>query len=1008
MAKFKTRARAIDMLGRQQIANISTAISELFKNSYDAYADNIEADYFRYNDLFVLRDDGTGMSESQFTERWLAVGTESKYIEDGSGENPPPGGKELRFMMGEKGIGRLAISTIGSQVLVLSRSKENDIYLPTVAAFLNWRIFEAPGIDLDEIEIPVIPYPEGTLPTGEEVSVLVELFRENIEKLKSRIPKGLRKLILEDLEKFDFDPNEADEYLRSFGNERDDPKSNLSLLGNNTGTHFYILPAATQLGSEIDEDKDGDGAPPLIKTLVGFTNTMKLPAEPDAKRKSWENEKKSTFPKPLIRTAFRDHTSTDFYKDIINSQNFFTLDDFELTDHLVEGKIDEDGNFEGKIRIYNQDPIDHFVEKPKGIKGKIRCGSFNLKFGYVQGAQKDSSLSSDDFNRITSKMDRIGGLYIYKDNIRVQPYGNYDNDYLGLEMRRTKKASYYFFSYRRLFGYVEVSKKNNRELAEKAGREGFIDNEAYKQFKKLLVNLFVQLAVDFFRESGKNLGGYIETKTQLSEAAKIRKEIEKNNNETRKKLRNDLGRVIEVFDNEIPGLGITEIVEEFYEKIEMLRKDLLPEEFTDQILTLEKSYQGKIKKLHDKYKLKKPQVGLDEKLTKEWEHYRNEFLNFENNNVGDAYKRISEISQQSLNTKDTSSPIRKWVLENSKLQVTKINKEIKSAFIETKNSILKLSQEVEKIQTDFNNNSKTAENDLRNKLVRGNEEVFHDAFGIFSEQLDILSDNTSSVLAVLSERISDLYDTIKTGERPYTLDETIAAIEEENINLRTRYDESIELAQLGMAVSIIGHEFSGTANHIRESIQRLGVWAKQSPELADLYENLKSGFEHFDSYLTTFAPLQRRLYRTEIDIEGGKIAAYLRRIFSVNLTEHEIDLEVSDRFSTATVTGYPSTFYPVFINLVDNAIYWLRDRPTPRKIKLDVAEDGSMTVSDTGPGIHPTDRDFIFEPGFSRKPGGRGLGLKISREVLDKAGYELLIGETSPKSGTTFIIKQKD
>ncbi len=46
------------MLGRQQIAGIPTAISELFKNAHDAYADRVEIDYYRTDGLFVLRDDG--------------------------------------------------------------------------------------------------------------------------------------------------------------------------------------------------------------------------------------------------------------------------------------------------------------------------------------------------------------------------------------------------------------------------------------------------------------------------------------------------------------------------------------------------------------------------------------------------------------------------------------------------------------------------------------------------------------------------------------------------------------------------------------------------------------------------------------------------------------------------------------------------------------------------------------------------------------------------------------
>lgn len=51
MANIRTKARALDMLGRQQIAGIPTALSELFKNAHDAYADNVEVDYIRKKKL---------------------------------------------------------------------------------------------------------------------------------------------------------------------------------------------------------------------------------------------------------------------------------------------------------------------------------------------------------------------------------------------------------------------------------------------------------------------------------------------------------------------------------------------------------------------------------------------------------------------------------------------------------------------------------------------------------------------------------------------------------------------------------------------------------------------------------------------------------------------------------------------------------------------------------------------------------------------------------------------
>ncbi len=161
MATFRARARTLEMLGRQQIADIPTAISELFKNAHDAYADHVEIDYFRLDGLFVLRDDGVGMSKEDFENRWLTLGTESKF--DPKIRPPQFADKPIRPMLGEKGIGRLAIAIIGPQLIVLTRAiGSSDL----VVAFLNWGIFEWPGIDLEEIIIPSRIIPGGKFPAG--------------------------------------------------------------------------------------------------------------------------------------------------------------------------------------------------------------------------------------------------------------------------------------------------------------------------------------------------------------------------------------------------------------------------------------------------------------------------------------------------------------------------------------------------------------------------------------------------------------------------------------------------------------------------------------------------------------------------------------------------------------------------------------------------------------------------------------------------------------------------
>ena len=127
MSRFTTRARAVEMLGRQYIAGIPTAINELFKNAHDAYADVVEVDYYRPEQLFVLRDDGLGMTLDDFETKWLALGTDSKIFGSGGlASLAEELGLPSRRVLGEKGIGRLAIGAIGPQVLVMTRAMREN------------------------------------------------------------------------------------------------------------------------------------------------------------------------------------------------------------------------------------------------------------------------------------------------------------------------------------------------------------------------------------------------------------------------------------------------------------------------------------------------------------------------------------------------------------------------------------------------------------------------------------------------------------------------------------------------------------------------------------------------------------------------------------------------------------------------------------------------------------------------------------------------------------------
>jgi signal transduction histidine kinase len=95
----------------------------------------------------------------------------------------------------------------------------------------------------------------------------------------------------------------------------------------------------------------------------------------------------------------------------------------------------------------------------------------------------------------------------------------------------------------------------------------------------------------------------------------------------------------------------------------------------------------------------------------------------------------------------------------------------------------------------------------------------------------------------------------------------------------------------------------------------------------------------------------------------------------------------------------------VCINLVLNAVAAMPDGGQLQiKTCQTNAPDGiQLTIKDTGTGIESTQMERIFEPFYSTRPEGLGLGLFISKKIIEQHDGQIEV-ESSPANGTTFHI----
>jgi C4-dicarboxylate-specific signal transduction histidine kinase len=143
------------------------------------------------------------------------------------------------------------------------------------------------------------------------------------------------------------------------------------------------------------------------------------------------------------------------------------------------------------------------------------------------------------------------------------------------------------------------------------------------------------------------------------------------------------------------------------------------------------------------------------------------------------------------------------------------------------------------------------------------------------------------------------------------------------------------------------------------------------------------------------------------DIQTGEVVRA-----AVSILKQEADdrgVELTTGGEDIAVRLDQSEVLTVLINLIQNAIYWTSTQAKDAERKVSVSArrnaDTSLTfvVSDSGPGVPEELRDSIFDPYFSSKPDGVGLGLSIAGNVVgDIYDGELVLVDGGPLNGATF------
>lgn len=960
--QFRTKARAVDLLGKGQIADLPTAITELWKNGYDAYADNLIAELFKdgYNGLtnsyFTISDDGKGMSSSDILDKWLVLGTDSKSRAKLDEESEDTLWKRPRIKAGEKGIGRLSVAYLGNPMLMLTKK----IGYPLQALYFDWRLLENYNLFLDDINIPL----KSIDSLSSLISVFADLKKEflsNFDKetdlddkaiwegkqieLKSEIIRDTQEAILE---------NPILENIVSLFDPED-----------SHGTFFLVFNPIAQIQELAENDNDGlEDRKFVISSLTGFTNPFK-----DTKID--------------IATIFNINKENETF-DLLNSRgNFFNKSDFDLADVYIKGEFDGNGSFNGIIRVYNE-PINYTYTNPRKKDKRSFYGSIPIELGYSQGEEKSSTLTEIQFNSLFNKVREYGGLYIFRDNFRVLPYGRENADFLNFEQRRSKRAGTYYFSYRRMYGYIDITRERNEDLKDKSSREGLINNAQYRAFTNDAINFFVTLAQDYFATEAKQ-SIFLDKKKELNnqhEALKADKAREKADKIAfTKSLNTYLQRLDE---HQIKYENLLNQLDEKLSQISVGYSEV--EEILDELQKMDLDLKGLIPKVPKRYI---PTETQKERLYK-FEDKLNKYIEL----VTPKRDELNKKAQDKLEIRDL------------KIDFTKKY----NGYISSLEKILienrqQLDDKFGSLSKDYRERSKRLINSLcENKERIVNEIISKEQVNHYTAEIE---KQYSSLLEETERTLFPLVEHLKRLSFDIDEEQVQGAYKAQYDQMRYQWEQTRDTAQLGIAVEIIDHEFNQLYAKINNQI---GVLSKyENVNSIKEFRFLEKNFKQLEVKYALLSPLYRISGALIKEVSCNIVYKYLLEFFENQIADYNIKFDVSENFKNHSITIKEPVIHTVFINVINNAIYWMRNKEQ-RIIKLDYSTDTKeIIIANSGEKIPDYRLDKIFDLFYSQRPNGRGIGLYLSKQSLNEAG--LNISATNNKkynsfNGACFVINQ--
>lgn len=235
-------------------------------------------------------------------------------------------------------------------------------------------------------------------------------------------------------------------------------------------------------------------------------------------------------------------------------------------------------------------------------------------------------------------------------------------------------------------------------------------------------------------------------------------------------------------------------------------------------------------------------------------------------------------------------------------------------------------------------------------------------------------------------------------------------VEEEANRLRSEYLHIARVSAMGELTASLAHELKQPLAAIRSNAQAgQRFLAKEKPDLDELSEILVDIIKDNRRADEVIGRLRTLMRKSELQIAELNINNVIQEIFPL-IRSYEIMRNISLEFELddkiPSVAGDRVQLQQVILNLIMNSSEALENIDGDiRRIVIRTSQKNhnnvTVAIRDNGTGIDEQSPDSLFEPFYTTKQEGMGMGLPISRSIIEAHGGNLW-AENNPDRGATF------